>query len=76
MLGLSNPYEFLNMKELYTDMTLVGKLNFEKEKAIMTVDYTMNDKMADLYKPIYNGKFNSDFLKYINEDKMLGYVNV
>ena len=76
MLGLSNPYQFLNIKELYTDMTLVGKLNFEEEKAIMTVDYTMNDKMADLYRPIYNGKFNSDFLKYINEDKMLGYVNV
>lgn len=75
-LGLARPYQFLNIEELYKDMSLTGKLNFEHKNAIMTIDYSMSEKMAKTYKPIYEGKFNKNFFNYINEDKLLGYLNV
>ena len=76
LFGTANPYEFLNIDELYKDMTIVGRLNFEEDNVVMGIDYTMNDKMANAYKPMYNGKFNKNFLDYINEDKLLGYMSL
>ncbi|WP_350286678.1 hypothetical protein [uncultured Croceitalea sp.] len=76
LLGPTNPYEFLNLDELYGGMTITGRLNFEKEQAVMGLDYTMSDKMAKAYKPMYEGKFNKNFLGYINEDRLLGYMSV
>ncbi len=76
LLGPANPYEFLNLDEIYGGMTLTGRLNFEEDQAVMGMEYTMNDALAKAYKPMYNGKFNKNFLSYINEDRLLGYLNV
>ena len=76
LLGYVSYYEYLNIDELYQDMSLTGKLNFKEDEAILSVDYIMNEKLAEIYKPIYDGKFNKSFLNYINQDKLLGYLNV
>lgn len=76
LLGPANPYKFLNLDALYEGMTITGKLNFGDNQAIMDIDYSMNAELANAYKPMYNGKFNRNFLNYINEDKLLGYMSV
>ena len=75
-LGPTNPYEFLNLNTLYDGMTVSGRLNFEEDEAVLDVKYSMNEDLAKAYKPMYNGKFNKNFLNYINEDNLLGYVSV
>jgi hypothetical protein len=75
MYGMANPYAFMNVDKLYSDMTFTGKLNFEEDQVSMKYQYTMNDELAKMYKPIYNGKFNKNFQKYMNEDELLGYVS-
>lgn len=76
MLGAGNPYEFMNLGVIYDGISVAGKLDFEEDKATFKMAYTMNDEMAKLYKPMYNGKFNKNFLNYLNEDKLLGYWNL
>ena len=77
MLGNSfNPYNFMNIDKLYGGLSLVAKLNFNENEAVIKTEYTMNDEMAELYKPMYNGKINKNFVKYINEDNMLGYMSL
>jgi len=36
----------------------------------------MNDNMAKYTKAMYDGKMNSNFFNYFNEDKMLGYFAI
>lgn len=74
--GMSNPYEFMDIDKLYSGMTITGKLNFEKDQTAFRYSYTMNDHLAKLYKPMYEGKFNKNFLNYINEDRLLGYISL
>ncbi|MEM7484405.1 MAG: hypothetical protein AAF348_04280 [Bacteroidota bacterium] len=76
LLGANNPYDFMNLDELYKGMTVTARLNFEQDEAVMGIDYTMSDKLAKAYKPMYEGKFNKNFINYINEDKLLGYMSV
>ncbi len=61
---------------LYGNMSLISKLNFDKTQATIKTSYTMNNEMAKYTKAMYNGKMNSNFFKYFNEDKMLGYFSV
>tara|TARA_R110000868_G_scaffold144389_2_gene363421 strand:+ start:555 stop:2495 length:1941 start_codon:yes stop_codon:yes gene_type:complete len=74
--GLSNPYEMFNFKSLYGGMSLTSKLNFEESKASIKTIYTMNDEMASYSREMYNGKMNSNFFKYINEDNLQGYFAI
>ncbi|WP_298478452.1 hypothetical protein [uncultured Maribacter sp.] len=71
-----NPYNFMNIDKLYGGLTLMAKLDFNKDEAVIKTEYTMNNEMAELYKPMYNGKINKSFVKYINEDNMLGYMSL
>jgi len=77
MLGNSfNAYNFMNIDKLYGGLSLMAKLNFNEEQVVIKTEYTMNDEMAALYKPMYNGKINKSFTEYINEDNMLGYMSL
>ncbi|MBS9461362.1 hypothetical protein KIM67_02995 [Flagellimonas sp. 389] len=76
LLGPNNPYNFLNLDEFYKGTTVTARLNFEQDEAVMGIDYTMSEELAKAYKPMYEGKFNKNFLNYINEDKLLGYMSV
>lgn len=76
MLGGSNPYDFMNLDKIYEGISVTGKLDFDKDKATFKMAYGMNDEIAKLYKPMYNGKFNKNFLNYLNEDELLGYWNL
>ncbi|WP_407556436.1 DUF1573 domain-containing protein [Winogradskyella sp. 4-2091] len=70
-LGLYNGFQ-----KFYGDMSLSSKLNFEKNHVSLKTNYTMNNEMAKYTEAMYNGKMNSNFFKYFNEDKMLGYFSV
>ncbi|WP_025616397.1 DUF1573 domain-containing protein [Cellulophaga baltica] len=72
----SNPYEMFNFERLYGGMSLTSKLNFDDTNASIKTSYTMNDEMAQYHKDMYNGKMNSNFYKYFNEDTMQGYFSV
>ncbi|NRD22257.1 hypothetical protein HNV10_03330 [Winogradskyella litoriviva] len=65
-----------SFQSFYSDMSLTSKLNFEKSQASLKTRYTMNNDMAKYTEAMYNGKMNSNFFKYFNEDKMLGYFAV
>ena len=67
-LGIYSSYQ-----NLYGDMSLTSKLNFEKSHVSLKTRYTMNSDMAKYTKAMYDGKMNSKFFKFFNEDKMLGY---
>jgi len=71
-----NPYDMMNIGLLYDDLYFSGKLNFEDDRTTFDMSYNMNDELAKVYKPMYNGKFNKNFLNYLNEDKLLGYWNL
>lgn len=64
------------MDNIYGDMSVTSRLNFEKEHASLNTSYTMNDNMAKYVKAMYDGKMNSNFFNYFNEDKMLGYFSI
>ncbi len=74
--GAMNPYNFMDMDKLYGGFSISAKLNFEKDHASVKTIYSMNDELADIYRPMYQGKFNSNFAKYINEDRLLGYWSI
>lgn len=71
-----NPYDMFNLDRLYSGMSLTSKLNFDDTNASIKTIYTMNDEMAAYQKAIYNGKMNSNFYKYFNEDTMQGYFSI
>lgn len=64
------------LQNFYGDMSLTSKLNFEKTQVSLKTIYTMNSDMAKYTEAMYNGKMNSNFFKFFNEDKMLGYFSV
>ena len=76
--GLGTSYLGLydGIQNFYGDMSVTSKLNFEKTQATLNTSYTMNDDMAKYTKAMYDGKMNSHFFNYFNEDKMLGYFSV
>ena len=74
--GLGYTGLFNGFSRLYGNTSLTSKLNFEKTKATLKTSYTMNSEVADYTRAMYNGKMNSNFFKYFNEDKMLGYFSV
>ncbi len=71
--GMVNPYDFMGIDKLYNGFSITARLNFEKDHASLKTKYQMNRELADIYKPMYSGKFNPNFTKYINEDRLLGY---
>ncbi|QCX02006.1 DUF4836 family protein [Aggregatimonas sangjinii] len=76
LFGAANPYSFMDIDKLYGGMSIAAKLDFEEDHAAIKTVYTMNDEMVDLYKQMYDGKLNSKFTDFINEDRMLGYWSV
>tara|TARA_R110002050_G_scaffold16719_1_gene50486 strand:+ start:136407 stop:138323 length:1917 start_codon:yes stop_codon:yes gene_type:complete len=74
--GMNNQYQMFNFKRLYGGMSLTSKLHFEESKASIKTLYTMNDEMASYNRDMYNGKMNSNFFKYFNEDQVLGYFAI
>tara|TARA_R110000868_G_scaffold68720_3_gene203228 strand:+ start:4808 stop:6724 length:1917 start_codon:yes stop_codon:yes gene_type:complete len=74
--GMNNPYQMFNFKRLYGGMSLTSKLNLEEHKASIKTLYTMNDEMASYNREMYNGKMNTNFFKYFNEDQVLGYFAI
>ena len=72
----NNPYKIFNFSRLYGGMSLTAKLNFEADKASVITLYKMNDEMASFNREMYNGKMNSNFYKYFNEDQMQGYFSI
>ncbi|WP_255535129.1 DUF1573 domain-containing protein [Cellulophaga sp. E16_2] len=71
-----NPYDIFNYDRLYGGMSLTSKLNFDDTNASIKTIYTMNEEMAEYQRAIYNGKMNSNFYKYFNEDNMSGYFSI
>ena len=74
--GMNNPYQMFNFKRPYGGMSLTSKLNLEEHKASIKTLYTMNDEMASYNREMYNGKMNTNFFKYFNEDQVLGYFAI
>ena len=73
LLGDMNPYSYFDVEKMYGGMTMTAKLDFDKDNVALRTEYTVDDKMADWYRQMYDGKFNSKFTKYINENRLLGY---
>lgn len=73
LFGGPNPYDFLDIDKIYGGMTMVAKLDFEEDNVALRTQYTVDEQMAGWYKQMYDGKFNSNFSKYLNEDRLLGY---
>lgn len=76
LFGATNPYSFMDIDKLYGGMSIAAKLDFEEDHAAIKTVYTMNDEMVDLYKQMYDGKLNSKFTDFMNEDRMLGYWSI
>ncbi|WP_291867846.1 hypothetical protein [Maribacter sp.] len=74
--GDFNPYRFMNIDKLYGGLSVLATLDFNEDHAIIKTEYSMNDEMADVYRPMYNGKINKNFAKYLNEDNMLAYMSL
>jgi len=66
----------MNIDKLYKGVSVAAKLDFDKDQAVLKTEYTMSDEIADLYRPMYNGKINKNFTKYVNEDNLLGYMSL
>lgn len=69
--GLSD----FNIGSMYADSGMIAKLFMEKDKMQINTIYTVSDEMADSYKKMTSRKLNSKFFKYINEDRMMGYMS-
>ncbi len=76
MTGGMNPRDIIDVNKLYGEASITAKLDFDEDNATLKTIYTLNDEMADIYRPMYDGKFNKNFFKYINEDKLLGYLSL
>ena len=71
--GAMNPYSFMDIDKIYGGISIAAKLDFEEDHAAIKTVYTVNEELAKIYKPMYEGTFNKNFTKYINEDRLLGY---
>lgn len=49
-------------------------LHLEKQAIRMSTSLTLSNEVADAFRKINKRKLNKEFLKYVNEDKMIGYV--
>jgi hypothetical protein len=52
-----------------------AQLYLDKEQMRITSDLTVDDKKAASYKKLYGHKLNSKFAKYVNSDKLIGFVS-
>ncbi|MBL6448634.1 hypothetical protein JMN32_20145 [Fulvivirga sp. 29W222] len=52
-----------------------ANLYLEGPEARISVDMELSDEFADIYQRMGNQKINSNFFKYLNEDKLLGYMS-
>lgn len=64
-----------NMTSMYDNTSLTAKLFTEKDRIQLSTAYTVNDQWAKSYKKITSRKLNSKLLKYVNEDRMVGYMS-
>ncbi len=74
--GMMNPYSFMDIDRIYGGISASAKLDFAEDHVAINTVYSMSDEMARIYKPMYEGKFNSNFTKYVNEDRLLGYMSL
>lgn len=49
-------------------------LHLEKQAIRMSTSLTLSNEVADAFRKINKRKLNKEFLKYVNEDKMIGYA--
>ncbi len=68
----SFPYGTRNMSFLTGYGEFNAKLFLEKDALRISTELTLNEETAASYKKIYNAKLNKKFIKYINEDRMIG----
>ena len=62
------------MQDLYEEMYISAGLNFDKGTVRINYDAHMNDRMMKLTKDVTDAEFNKNFLKYIPQEDMMGYV--
>lgn len=63
-----------NIDALHDGSSLVAHIYAEEKEMKLSVTYTVNDQMAKSYKRISSKKLNKKFLKYIDEDRMVGFM--
>lgn len=63
-----------NIDALHDGSSLVAHIYTEEKEMKLSVTYTVNDQMAKSYKKISSKKLNKKFLKYIDEDRMVGFM--
>lgn len=51
-----------------------AKLYLENKSIRISTSMSFSDEIADAFKKVHKRKLNGQFLKYINEDKMIGYL--
>ncbi|WP_118974184.1 hypothetical protein [Taibaiella koreensis] len=52
-----------------------ARLYLEKEKAFINTEMQLDDQKAASYKKIYGHKPNKQFARYINSDKLVGFIS-
>ncbi|WP_316788566.1 hypothetical protein [Pedobacter frigoris] len=67
-------YSFKGINFLNGYGAVNAKLYLEKQSIKLSTSITFNDAYADVFKKVYKRKVNKNFLKYMNEDKMIGYM--
>lgn len=55
---------------------LSGNLLFNKDEVNMKLDMSLDSKISDSYKKIYNNKLDRSFVRYFNPDEVLSYMSV
>lgn len=75
-LGTSYLGLYSGLENFYGNMSITSKLNFQEEQVSLKTSYVMSSEMSKYMEAMYDGKMNSDFFNYFNEDKMLGYFSV
>ncbi len=66
------PYIFKNSSFLTGYGELNSKLFLENDMLTLSTGLTFSDEVATSFKKMYDSKLNKKFLKYINEDRMIG----
>ncbi|WP_103864378.1 hypothetical protein [Aquimarina sp. I32.4] len=59
----------------YERQQFSGHVYAEKDELKMKATYHLDKKMASRMKKVYGNSLNKKFLKYINEDEILGYAS-
>lgn len=71
--GLGSPGKMT--KPLAGYGSLNAKLYLEKERMRISSEMHVDDRKAAAYKRIYSRKLNKKFTRYINSDKMIGFMS-